>query len=354
MNIFEQQCQDCLCIFLNPSYSEFGFETLFSEASFSYGSTEGRADEQISWLNERGLIKDECSVLDVGCYEGDFLSKLPKKVKKTGIDINEPAIIRGQKKHAGKGINFIQCDFECFNNEEPVDTIVMFHVLEHLPRPVAVLKNLKLISKINTRLVIEVPIIEKGLTNDICGFFSVGHLTHFSENSLNNCLEKSGWRLLEGYMIEGYNGYRVIAEPTRDLLTTKIAINIEDKLRVFKYFAHWYDSLSIINNHLKSHESNNLIIWGGGWHTEFLYHFSILFLDENKRFIIVDSDQEKQGKTWRGVLIYDPLIINGMNWSANKLLISTYQSQNIICDIAVSMGVPRDKIIKIYDYINVC
>jgi hypothetical protein len=65
----------------------------------------------------------------------------------------------------------------------------MFHVLEHLPDPVSVLKRLRDHAHNSTRLVIEVPILEKGQTNDIHGFFSPQHLTHFSKKTLDNVLK---------------------------------------------------------------------------------------------------------------------------------------------------------------------
>mgnify|MGYP000380287711 CR=1 FL=1 len=36
----------------------------------------------------------------------------------------------------------------------------MFHVLEHLPRPVEVLRKLRSIAEVSTRLVVEVPVLE--------------------------------------------------------------------------------------------------------------------------------------------------------------------------------------------------
>ena len=56
----------------------------------------------------------------------------------------------------------------------------MLMVFEHLKNPLRVLKNILNSSHSKTKLLIEVPIIENGFTNDINGFFSAGHLTHFS------------------------------------------------------------------------------------------------------------------------------------------------------------------------------
>ena len=81
--------------------------------------------------------------------------------------------------------------------EPEPDTITMYHVLEHLPRPVEVLKKLSVQSQNQQqKSLVEVPIIENGNTNDINGFFSIQHTTHFSANSLLNCIiALAGWKI---------------------------------------------------------------------------------------------------------------------------------------------------------------
>ena len=171
--------------------------------------------EQIEWLEHRGLIKPGSRLLDVGCYDGSFLSRLPGHVHKVGVDIDASAIKRRAKMYAEQDIEFILGDFETFESSGVApDTITMFMVLEHLPRPVKVLKKLRDISSSTTRMVVEVPVLEKGKTNDINGFLSVGHTTHFSRKSLDNCLRIAGWEAVESVEQQDYNGLRVLAKPS--------------------------------------------------------------------------------------------------------------------------------------------
>ena len=135
-------CLICSCIFLNPVYSDYGFNVLFREAGQSYGVSDDHITNQINWLNERGMLENKHSLLDVGCYEGGFLSKLPEKVNKYGVDIDEQAIIKAKKLYPEIASNFFHGSFENFDHkgEEP-DTIVMFHVLEHVKSCKKFLKN---------------------------------------------------------------------------------------------------------------------------------------------------------------------------------------------------------------------
>jgi len=137
----EAQCLDCLAIFLNPCYSRYGYEVLFAEAGCSYGSTEAHCRRQIEWMQSKNLLRPGSRLLDAGCFEGAFLARLPEHVTRIGVDIDEPAIQRGRRALAESGVELILGDFESFRLDQGVDVITMFHVLEHLPRPVQVLRH---------------------------------------------------------------------------------------------------------------------------------------------------------------------------------------------------------------------
>jgi len=355
-DVKESICLECFTIYLNPCYSEYGFNYLFSEAGQSYGSTEVHTDEQVSWLKDNKLLRDGCCVLDVGCYDGNFLSKLPKNIKKVGVDIDELAIERGRKVHQQINISFFTGDFETFSYDEvEPDTITMYHVLEHLPRPVEVLKKLRSISKLSTKIVVEVPIIEDGNTNDINGFFSIQHTTHFSSNSLKNCLTQAGWNIEKEYKTSDYNGYRVIASINAS--ENEDTVLIKDKndwCCLNSSLSSWYDAIGSVENIVQSIEKRKyFVIWGGGAHTEYLYQTTSFFHVHNKSdFIILDSDPLKVGKTWRGLSVYNPSIAKDIDWSITNLLISSYGGQESIAKEASEIGVPSTCIIKLYETIR--
>jgi SAM-dependent methyltransferase len=353
MSVRENQCLKCFAIYLNPCYSDYGFQLLFSEAGQSYGATEGRPYEQIKWLTSRELLRPGMQVLDVGCYDGQFLAKLPQNIKKVGIDIDKPAIERGRQLFGEQGVEFILGNFENFQYAGTPDTITMFHVLEHLPRPVAALYNLRSIAHPSTRLVVEVPILENCITNDINGFFSVQHMTHFSRRSLQNCLIQSGWKIQEWDEQPDYNGCRVLAIP--DEPATNIIGDERDVDLLYAYLAAWYNALSEVNHKLSSIENTpSYIIWGGGLHTEFLYHTTSFFQsDNNREYAIVDSDILKQGKTWRGITIHPPAVLREVEWTNIQLVVSSYGSQEAIVQSACDLGVPVEQIVRLYDEVRV-
>ena len=251
---------------------------------------------------------------------------------------------------------FFLGDFESFSYKGSApDTITMYHVLEHLPRPLEVLKYLRSISDNSTSLVVEVPVLDNGNTNDIHGFLTVQHTTHFSRNSLCNCLNLAGWKIEQEYMAPDYNGYRVLACPQVKLSsdwTLKSAQ--EDWVDLNSSLRSWVSAIESVEKIIQDIPKSPFnVIWGGGAHIEYLYQLTSLFHARTKSdFIIVDSDPFKQGKTWRGIPIYNPAKIKGLDWSSTNLLISSYGEQEAIFQAAIELNVIPSSIYQFYETIR--
>jgi hypothetical protein len=352
-DIREVQCLDCFALYLNPCYSDYGFRVLFAEAGRSYGSSVAHTCQQIDWLKMRGLLRSGSRLLDAGCYDGAFLAKLPDDLEKIGVDIDGPAIERGRQTLGGKGMEFIQGDFESFRCDKSLDAITMFHVLEHLPRPVAVLRNLRSLAHSGTRLVVEVPVLENGSTNDINGFFSIQHMTHFSRTSLQNCLAMAGWEIGEAQQQQQYNGFRVVGIPAEPIKRPEK--DLQATAWLHQYLAGWYQALNSVEGRLsKLVDIGRCVIWGGGAHTEFLYQVTSFFQSNpSRKYVIVDSDPVKNGKSWRGIAIQVPDVLRQISWVDKYLVVSSYGSQPGIVKAATELGVPAERILTLYDEVRV-
>jgi SAM-dependent methyltransferase len=346
MTLREVQCRDCFALFKNPCYSPEGFATLFAEAGCSYGTDRG--GEQIAWLAGRGRLRDGARVLDVGCYDGRFLAAMPASVTRTGVDLDAAAIARGRAQFASAGVQLSVGDFESFAYEGRPDTITMLHVLEHLPRPLAALAQLRAIAHDATRLVIEVPTLESAATNDINGYLTPQHLTHFSRRTFDAALRQTGWRPLETIDAADYNGRRIVAAPAAP--ADPGSGDPADVTAVYTYLAGWYRAIADVNLRCGAlATTDRCVVWGGGFHTELLYQLTILFRQRPRDYLIVDSDPLKQGRSWRGVPIGPPEWLRGIDWRAARLVVSSYGSQNAIARAAVDLGVPADRLLLLYD-----
>lgn len=351
VDIHNVACAACFAVFLNPVYTPTGFQSLFGEAGCSYGAKAGRSLEQKTWLDQRGLMQTGSCLLDVGCYDGEFLSQLPDSVARIGVDIDSVAIERGRTNYGPRGIEFICGDFSEFQIGRVPNTITMFHVLEHLPDPVKTLATLHSKAGLDTRLVIEVPVLENGFTNDINGFFSATHLTHFSRRSLENTLSRSGWKVLERFEHPDFNGCRVMAAPVEAAQRVSGDVGDVDSLR--RYLEHSRHAVAEVMHRLAAvKDSKRIIIWGGGLHTEILYHTTDLMRGSESQFVIVDSDPLKQNRTWRGVSIVSPARLAEVTWSETKLIVSTYGGQPAVAALAIEYGVPTDCLTLLYESVS--
>ncbi len=342
-------CQNCHLLYMNPCYTKKGFKILFKEATVSYGTSEAVYNNRTEWLYSNIEFKKDMTLIDIGTHNGLILSKLPGNVKKIGVDINFCALKSAKTNHPN--IIFICSDAEELPLNISIDVITMFHVLEHIENPVRLLKNLLYFTKPETILALEVPILERADYHDINGFFSVHHLTHFTHKSLVQCLNLAGWEILKTEEAGIGSGYRVLARPSVKK-KLNITINYQNKKLLFRYLSDFYGSLAEKAIKIeKINWINYCVIWGGGIHTEILYKLTPFFKHlSDTKFIIVDKDNSKWGKSWRGINIYSPAILPQINWNNTMLIPSSYDGQTSIIKEAIKLGVNREKIFILYNH----
>lgn len=346
-------CRDCYAAYQNPVPTTAGFEILYEKAAASYGSTEGRPAEIIDWLNHRGLLREVSLVFDVGCYSGDFLALLPPYINRSGVDFDLSAIKLARKRDP-KG-TYIHSSFENLEMDNVIPNLItMFHVLEHVVNPQQVLKRLLAISSKETRLVLEVPLFENAPAGDINGFFSTTHLTHFSRNTLERLVLSSGWVIEEWFEQIDYNGTRLLCIPGE----TKASQNLVSKPDIsdvgihYRYVSRWLDSVADATEKFsQALQWDNLVIWGGGMHTEVARALGVLAATKNLLFI-VDSDLSKHGHHWRGIEICSTRELMNCDWQSTGLLLSSYHHQEEIAGAATSLGVPIENLIRLYSSIE--
>ena len=350
VDITNVQCKSCKALYMNPVYSPAGFDVLFREAGCSYGMTDGRTKEQLDWLTTRGLLQDQKIFLDVGCGDGALMKCLPDGIRCIGVDIDLFSIEKARKNNSHHNVEFICADFDAFKPDFEPDLISLFHVLEHLPNPIGTLRHLRLISKKGSHLIVEVPVMENGFTNDIMSFFSPQHMTHFSGQSFMQCVKNAGWSIVEAFQQPDYNGTRILAvnDGSSSILKDFALKHLEDLLQ-----------LTQINNRKietalnKLSASNKVIVWGAGNHLEKIFQVTDYFENSNSEFIIVDSDKIKQNKTWRGINIYSPDVLGDLKGQGISVIISSYGSQPIIQNVLNDWGWDKSHIVELYEHVDI-
>lgn len=151
-----------------------------------------------------GLVeryRQEGEILDVGCGEGTFLANLsPLKWKRHGIDFSAYAIEEAKKERIENLCIGGVLDLPF--GDRSFDVITLWHVLEHIRDPKAVMKRVHALLKDSGVVILTVPNLE-GLEmkvfrrlQDSC-WEVPRHLYHFTLKTLSRLLEETDFSILE-------------------------------------------------------------------------------------------------------------------------------------------------------------
>ncbi len=104
-------------------------------------------------------ISEDDSVLDLGCGEGYCLTMLPKAKKIVGVDISRVALKRAKELIDERGIDArVQFgDAQNLKMDEKFDKILCSEMLEHVPKPEKVMKNVYSLLNPKGLLVVSIP-----------------------------------------------------------------------------------------------------------------------------------------------------------------------------------------------------
>ncbi len=194
LEIFEiQACRDCGLARTSPQPAHI--ESYYGPRY--YGSRHWVTTAYCLWRRIRvvNLTFDgvrQHSVLDVGCGDGTFLQKARRQgwtVTGTEIDVDRLSL-------AGIRVASSLADID-----EHFDAITCWHVLEHLPNPLASLRAMRSRLTEDGALVLSVP-DAGGMQARIFGRFWFHrdvprHLFHFDLRSLRLTLERAGFRVVK-------------------------------------------------------------------------------------------------------------------------------------------------------------
>lgn len=204
-------CSDCSLTFLESfkhlddfSYknSENNYEKkIINQRDYIKLLTQLKIDDQRRFNQWQNLIKNK-SVLDFGSGAGGFL-KYAKKIAAEVCGVEIDSITR----FYNSGIE-IKKDIKEFSRQ--FDVITCFHVVEHIPDPVTLLRQLKEYLKPNGVIIIEVPNDNDALINyyncqpfkDFT-YWSL-HLYSYNKKTLKKLCAKAGYKKIQVGFFQRY------------------------------------------------------------------------------------------------------------------------------------------------------
>lgn len=220
------RCKRCGFLYINPCptqevlndyYNNYECNSMLEEVYKKRASKEenaildGRVETIIDYINK--INKNHIKILEVGCSNGSFLSKLKKaitskeiekRVEYIGVDVNENAINASVDKELQLFASTIEEYLD--NTELKFDIIWHSELIEHLIDPFTTFSKLYRVLNQNGYMIFTTPndasIEMKNLSYNIprvlaCNILPPMHLNAFSTQNISHFLIRGGFSIVE-------------------------------------------------------------------------------------------------------------------------------------------------------------
>lgn len=148
-------------------------------------------------------IKENDSVLDIGCGNGELAFDISKKANRVlAVDIDPKKISVAQKKYIGQNITYKIADATKDLGTEKFDVVILSNVLEHIENRIEFLNS---IMPLATTFLIRVPMLSRDwipLYKKELGIEWRLDLTHFTEFTKESFYKETG---NAGYKIDSFS-----------------------------------------------------------------------------------------------------------------------------------------------------
>lgn len=180
-----------------------GWRLAIEQAERMYGFGEASMRRKnLEFLLAR--VEPGARVLDLGCKYGEISALVAEKAQRViAVDHDAAALDKARKMHPTKNLEFIHADaFEVLQREkDPMDLVILSHILEHLEKPEEMLVRLKAHA---THCYIELPDLDASYLNHyrhLAGaalqYTDNDHIWEFDRDALREVIESAGWRIID-------------------------------------------------------------------------------------------------------------------------------------------------------------
>jgi len=184
----------------------FVFNAAFDENKIGYNEDYDNAQtwsqkftEHVDNLVDRlvsGQAVTGCHVVEVGCGQGDFLRRVVEKGNNTGTGF-DPSY-HGDGESGDGRIEYVREYYGEKSSEIIADVVICRHVIEHVPRPLELLTNVRkaLANSRHARVYFETPCVNWILKNGVVWDFFYEHCSLFNPDSIRTAFQASGFNVL--------------------------------------------------------------------------------------------------------------------------------------------------------------
>ncbi|MBX2916341.1 MAG: class I SAM-dependent methyltransferase [Cyclobacteriaceae bacterium] len=158
-------------------------------------------------------LSNKSYVLEIGSGFGHTLAYIAHKKSATvyGVELSEEGAKNSREVY---GISVFNGSWEKFDAASDIyDVVIMSHVLEHFPDPLAALKKVADVSKKGAIIYVEVPnILYPTRSKNLKNWLSKEHISYFSVDKLKFLLTKAGFDTIQ---VVEKNFVRIIARASK-------------------------------------------------------------------------------------------------------------------------------------------
>ncbi len=326
-------CNSCGHVYQDVNVSPVELASIYEVVYASYhspavsGIGSSLAKEFLLFL-EKNISLAQKNVLEIGCYDGYFLTLLRDlhACHVIGCDPSPGAEIAHQM-----NITVYKKYYSPRLFKEKFDFVVLRGVLEHIQDPIPFLKEVSCVIEKNGLVVIEVPNVIYSLKNGVIGDFFHEHISYFTNDSLKKCLIHSGFNVI---IVDNSSYYiRMIAEKTT---ITENRTDNSDSVKIIPMLKHMFEDFNELTDKmandlqsaLKQFSGKTIYLYGGGGHTLGLLSKTQNFL---KPLGVIDGDPSKEGKYIPGfnILVYSRTVLDRIDCENTIIIVSSkiFQSE---------------------------
>ena len=345
-------CPQCGFLFADSSVTQHDYDVYYADFSkyednhtstggggsgFDAQRIEDVANQITQVLGDRSL-----RIADIGCANGGILKKLKESGFENivGIDPSQACVayIRDQLSIEAHRASV----FDIPASLGQFDLIILSHVMEHILDLQGCIKEVSKFLAPHGRLYIEVPDANRYVDFITSPYqdFNTEHINHFTQHSLDNLFENSGFEKISGGIktIESapsvpYPALYAFYKKTELDHLVKFTSDEEIGFRIDAYIKNSQKIVDDINDYLRRNfnREEGILVWGTGQLT-----LKLLAMSELPDFRIlnfVDSNPILKGKSLIDIPIKHPSQLSDLDSGVKILITSTIHETEIREDI---------------------
>jgi hypothetical protein len=223
-------------------------------------------------------------------------------------------------------------DYNNYDVDYDIDTIIHSHVLEHLYDPKEYMKIFSGMLKEGQRLIMSVPLLDEMVKNKFTNSINFEHTYMISKQLLYFLINKTGFKVLDVKKFNSYNIF-IACEKVNDTHEINLKNEYERNLNIFNEFIGFHESFVEKINDM---DGSDFYIFGGHIFTQYLFEFG---LDHKKFICVLDNDPNKIGRRLYGtnLTVHSPKILSDVK-KPKVVLRAAQFSEEIKSDILININ----------------